>query len=128
MIGKGISAISVSRQSIQNITPSTHTIERRSAIIGTNPSEKISLMDSISLIVRVVNVPIGVLSNCERLSPTIFLYVATLISLTTDWPSKAVVNEKKNRMAVSTNINPIWMSVILITIAFIEWAMYLSTV
>src|SRR5260221_11594091 len=95
MIGKGISAISVSRQSIQNITPSTHTIERRSAIIGTNPSEKISLMDSISLIVRVVNVPIGVLSNCERLSPTIFLYVATLISLTTDWPSKAVVNEKK---------------------------------
>ena len=42
-------------------------IDNKSAIIGINPSEKISLMDSMSFMVRVVKVPIGVLSNCERL-------------------------------------------------------------
>ena len=107
IIGKGINAINVSCQSIQNITPSTQKIESKSAMIGTNPSEKISLIDSMSLIVLVVNVPMGVLSNCERLSDIIFLYVATLKSFTTDCPSKAVVNENKKRMAVSTSISPI---------------------
>ena len=72
-MGNGINAISVNCQSVQNIKPSTQTIESKSAMIGTRPSENISLMDSMSLIVRVVNVPMGVLSNCERLSPIIFL-------------------------------------------------------
>src|SRR6476620_3923934 len=107
MIGKGINAINVNRQSIQNITPSTQTMDKRSAMIGTKPSEKISLMDSISLIVLVVSVPIGVLSNWERLSPRIFLYTVTRISLTTDCPREAVIKEKKKRMIVSINISPI---------------------
>ena len=84
MIGNGINAMKVSCQSVQNINTSTQTIESRSARMGTSPSEKISLMDSISLIVLVVSVPIGVLSNCERLRLIIFSYVATLISFTTD--------------------------------------------
>jgi len=37
-------------------------IDRKSAMIGISPSLKMSLIDSISLMVRVVSVPIGVLS------------------------------------------------------------------
>ena len=42
-------------------------MDNKSAMIGINPSLKISLMDSMSFIVRVVSVPIGVVSNWERL-------------------------------------------------------------
>jgi hypothetical protein len=73
MIGKGIKATRVSHGSIVNMTVKTQTMESRSAMMGTSPSEKISLIDSISLIVLVVSVPIGVLSNWERLSPIILL-------------------------------------------------------
>ena len=62
-IGKGARLINVNRQSTKNINSKIEIIERRSDTIGISPSEKISLMDSISLIVRVVRVPIGVLSN-----------------------------------------------------------------
>ena len=48
-------------------------MERISAMIGMSPSEKISLIDSTSFTVLVVNVPIGVLSNCERFKPSTFL-------------------------------------------------------
>ena len=63
MIGKGIKQIKVNSQLIKNIVAKVTTIVKKSAIIGINPSEKISLILSISLIVLVVNVPIGVLSN-----------------------------------------------------------------
>ena len=89
-------------------------------MIGTKPSEKISLIDSMSLIVLVVNVPIGVLSNWERLRPSIFLYTATRIFFTTDWPSQAVVKEKRKRKAVSININPICINVMLMIIRGME--------
>src|ERR1035437_3235346 len=39
------------------------TMESISATIGINPSEKISLMDSMSFMVRVVKVPIGTLTT-----------------------------------------------------------------
>src|ERR1700694_5178161 len=81
--GKGARQIRVSFQSAMNMNKRIETIESRSAIIGISPSEKISLMASISLIVRVVRVPIGVLSNWERLSPSTFLYTATRRSFTT---------------------------------------------
>ena len=67
--GKGARQISESFQSTTNITIRTEIIESRSAIMGISPSEKISLIDSISLMVRVVRVPMGVLSNCERFKP-----------------------------------------------------------
>jgi hypothetical protein len=47
-------------------------IDNRSAMIGINPSLKISFTDSISLIVLVVSVPIGVLSNWDKLRFSIF--------------------------------------------------------
>ncbi len=75
--GKGARQIRVSRQSARNMNSSTERIDNRSAIIGISPSEKISLIASMSLIVRVVNVPMGVLSNWERLRPSTFLYTFT---------------------------------------------------
>jgi hypothetical protein len=53
-MGKGINEISVKRQSTINMVISTTIMERKSAMICINPSEKISLMLSISLIVLVV--------------------------------------------------------------------------
>ncbi len=45
-------------------------------MMGIRPSEKMSFIASMSLMVRVVRVPMGVLSNCERLSPrTLFVDV-----------------------------------------------------
>ena len=64
-MGKGIKQIKVSCQLIKNIVVKVTTIVSKSAIMGINPSEKMSLILSISLMVRVVNVPIGVLSNCR---------------------------------------------------------------
>ncbi len=61
---------------------------------GYQSIRKISLIDSISLIVRVVSVPIGVLSNCERFKPNILLYTFTRMSFTTAWPSHEVIKEK----------------------------------
>ena len=58
--------IKVNRASVQNIIPNTQRIESRSAMIGINPSAKISLMRSISSMVLVVKVPMGVLSNWRR--------------------------------------------------------------
>ena len=63
MIGNGIRQINVNFQLIKNMVVKVTTMVKKSAIIGINPSEKISLILSISLIVLVVNVPIGVLSN-----------------------------------------------------------------
>ena len=62
-MGNGIKQIKVNFQSITNMVMSVTIIVNKSANIGIKPSEKISLMLSISLIVLVVNVPIGVLSN-----------------------------------------------------------------
>src|SRR5882672_2301157 len=92
--GKGARQIKVSRQSTQNIKNKMDTMDSRSAIMGISPSEKISLMASMSLMVRVVSVPMGVLSNWERLNPSTFRYTATRRSFTTVWPSHAVMNEK----------------------------------
>ena len=50
------------------------------------------------------------------------------MSLTTDWPSEAVIKEKRNRMIVSINIRPIWINVILMTIRSTDLAINLSTV
>ena len=63
MIGNGIKQIKVNCQLIKNIVVKVTIIVNMSAIIGISPSEKISLILSISLIVLVVNVPMGVLSN-----------------------------------------------------------------
>ena len=57
---KGARQTNVSLQSTKNINPKIEMIERKSAMMGTRPSEKISLMASISLMVLVVRVPIGV--------------------------------------------------------------------
>ena len=53
-------------------------ITNKSEIIGIKPSLKISLMLSISFMVRVVSVPIGVVSNCFRFKPITFLKTVTL--------------------------------------------------
>ena len=53
--------------------------------------------------------------SCERFSPTIFLYTATLRSLTTDCPSQDVRKEKRNLKRVSTNTSPTWKIVIQIS-------------
>lgn len=112
MTGKGIRAIKVKRQSDQSIYPRTQPIESRSAIMGTSPSAKISLTDSISLTVRVVSVPIGVLSYCLTFNRRILLKVSMRRSLTTDCPSKAVWYEKPNRIKVSTKMIPTCIKVI----------------
>ena len=62
-MGKGIKHINVNFQLIKNIVAKVTIIVNKSAKMGINPSEKISLILSISLMVLVVNVPIGVLSN-----------------------------------------------------------------
>ena len=72
-IGKGTRLISDKRQSAVNINSSMAMMESKSEIIGIRPLEKISLMDSISFMVRVVNVPIGVLSNCRKFRLNTFL-------------------------------------------------------
>ena len=56
----GARQTSVDRQSTKNIKHKMEMIESISAMMGTRPSEKISLIASISLIVLVVSVPIGV--------------------------------------------------------------------
>ena len=63
MIGNGIKQIKVNSQLIKNMVVKVTIIVNISAIMGISPSEKISLILSISLIVLVVNVPMGVLSN-----------------------------------------------------------------
>ena len=63
MIGNGIKQIKVNCQLIKNMVVKVTIIVNISAMIGISPSEKISLILSISLIVLVVNVPMGVLSN-----------------------------------------------------------------
>ena len=60
-------------QSTPNIKSKIDMIDSRSEIIGMRPLEKISLIDSISLIVLVVRVPIGVVSNWRRLRFYTFL-------------------------------------------------------
>ena len=60
---EGIKQINVNCQLIKNIVVKVTTMVKKSAMMGINPSEKISLMLSISLMVLVVNVPMGVLSN-----------------------------------------------------------------
>ena len=72
-MGKVTRLMSDKRQSDKNINNRIEIIESRSEMIGINPFEKISLIDSISLIVLVVKVPIGVLSNCRRFKLNIFL-------------------------------------------------------
>ena len=59
-IGNGARLIRESRQSTPNMNNKIEIIESKSEMIGINPLAKISLMDSISLIVLVVKVPIGV--------------------------------------------------------------------
>ena len=62
-MGKGTKQISVNFQLIKNIVIKVTMMVKKSAKIGISPSEKISLMLSISLMVLVVKVPMGVLSN-----------------------------------------------------------------
>jgi hypothetical protein len=47
-------------------------MESKSAKIGINPSANTSLILSISSTVLVVNVPIGVLSKCERFNERLY--------------------------------------------------------
>ena len=58
--GNGARLINVNRQSTKNMNNKIEMIDSRSDIIGIRPSEKMSFTDSISLMVRVVNVPMGV--------------------------------------------------------------------
>ena len=104
--GNGARHTKVRRQSIQNMVTSVNTMVSKSATIGIKPSLKISLMLSMSLMVRVVSVPIGVVSNWRRLRLSTFLYTVTRKSFTTRWPSADVLNEKRNRITVSNNSKP----------------------
>ena len=72
-MGKGTKLISVSFQLIQNMVANVIRMVSRSAMMGISPSEKTSLILSISLMVRVVRVPIGVLSNWRNSRFTTFL-------------------------------------------------------
>ena len=74
-----------------NMMPSTQRMDSRSAMIGIRPSAKISLMRSISSMVRVVRVPIGVWSNWRRFRCSTFPKTFTRISFTTAWPSHDVI-------------------------------------
>ncbi len=103
--------ISESFQLVKNITTRITMMESRSAIIGISPSEKISLMLSMSLIVRVVRVPIGVVSNWRRFRPIILLKMLTRISFTTLCPNQEVMNVKKKRITVSASSSTICKTV-----------------
>ena len=105
IIGNGIILMSVNLQSIQNMVASVKMMESKSATMGIRPSAKISLILSISLMVRVVRVPMGVLSNWLRFKLITFLYTVTRKSFTTFWPTKAVTNENIKRRAVSIKRN-----------------------
>src|ERR1700757_4849639 len=65
--GNGTMQINASFQLEKNMYIRIERMDNRSAMMGTSPSLKISLMDSMSLIVLVVNVPMGVLSYCDKL-------------------------------------------------------------
>ena len=64
-IGNEAKQTSVSRQSVHSMTMIMESMVSTSATMEIMPSEKTSFIDSISLMVRVVRVPIAFRSNQE---------------------------------------------------------------